>query len=207
MDNELSFQTTTTSKGIQEIIHMAASYFNSLDPNSVGMDQMTQTVIRPRFLQMLTLLLSLLNDYDLNEMSDFLEKTYGFLPDRPSMELLFLKVIPLTSINPKVFLQGLIPAVEGWPAPDSTIDKHEWLWTNFIKRLAKKGYLLPGTIEDMGHRESSWISKWPEAGINSSSAFSRLQYHGATSKSFNEVPTARFSYEPDLKGMYISWTN
>lgn len=97
-DNKQGFQTFTTSKGIQEIIHMSASYFSSLDPNAPGMDDVTQKMIRPRFLQMLALLLSLLNDRDLKEMSSFLQSTYDISPVRSDLELLLLKVIPLTYV-------------------------------------------------------------------------------------------------------------
>jgi hypothetical protein len=37
--------------------------------------------------------------------------------------------------------------------------------------------------------------------------FSRLQYHGETSFTFNEIPTARFSFEPDLKELTVIMTD
>ncbi len=92
IDNEQGFQTFTTSKGIQELVMMSSSYFNSLDPSAPGMTDSTQREIRPRFLQMLTLLLSLLNDRDLSSMSEFVERTYGINPKRQELELLFCKV-------------------------------------------------------------------------------------------------------------------
>ena len=207
VDNEQGFQTFTTSKGIQEIIMMSASYFNSLDPSAPGMDKTSQAIIRPRFLQMLTLLLTLLNDYDLKTMSEFLVSTYGIIPQRSDLELLFLKVIPLTSINSKVFLQGLIPAVDKWPLSDQAVDNPEYVWRSFLKHLASRGYLLPASVEDLGHRQSSWVRKWPRGGVNSSTAFSRLQFHGESSATFNEIPTARFSYEPGLKELTVIMTN
>lgn len=75
VNNEEAFQTFTTSKGIKEIIRMSASYFDSLDPNAPGMDETTQREIRPRFLQMMTLLLSLLNDGDLRNMAEYIQHT------------------------------------------------------------------------------------------------------------------------------------
>jgi hypothetical protein len=105
------FHTLTTSKGIQETISLSAAYFNSLDPTSS--EDKTQAYIRPRFLQMVVLLLSLLNDDDLNDMSVFLETTYCLKAERKHLELLFLKVIPLMSINSMVFLKAMIPAFEG----------------------------------------------------------------------------------------------
>ena len=80
------------------------------------------------------------------------------------MELLFLKVIPLTSINSRVFLQGLIPAVDHWPLTKESLQNERWVWTTFIRNLALKGYLLPGSVEDLGHQENSWIYSWPEEG-------------------------------------------
>ena len=84
VDTEHSFKTWTTSAGIKEIISMSASYYSALDPSAPGMDDFTQRIIRPKFLQMLTLLLSLLNDSDLRTMSDFLEKTFRISPKSES---------------------------------------------------------------------------------------------------------------------------
>lgn len=202
---------------------MSASYYNSLDPSAPGMDSNTQKFIRPRFLQMLTLLLSLLNNYDLKAMAEFLERTYGIIPPRSEntlppytdpiiqrradLEVLFLKVIPLTSINSKVFLQNLVPAVDQWSVPEKALANEPLVWADFLKRLARKGYLLPGTVEDLGHGEGSWITQWPTDGVHSSTVFSRLQYHGEISRSFNEIPTARFSFEPEVKELTVIMTN
>lgn len=72
VNHETIFQTMTTSKGILELIQVSASYFNSLDPS--GTNDATQNQIRPRFMQMLVLLLSLLNDDDLGEIAGFWRK-------------------------------------------------------------------------------------------------------------------------------------
>lgn len=82
IDSEHSFKTWTTSAGIKEIIMMSASYYSALDPSAPGMDDFTQKIIRPKFLQMLTLLLSLLNEHDLRSMAEFLDKTFGIVPRR-----------------------------------------------------------------------------------------------------------------------------
>jgi hypothetical protein len=84
IDSEHSFKTWTTSAGIKEIIMMSASYYSALDPSAPMMDEFTQKIIRPKFLQMLTLLLSLLNDHDLRAMAEFLDKTFGIVPRRKS---------------------------------------------------------------------------------------------------------------------------
>ena len=181
VDTEHSFKTLTNSSGIKEIIFMSASYYNALDPSAPGMDDFTQRIIRPKFLQMLALLLSLLNDSDLRTMSDFVEQTFRISAKSESvpserlfqllighlgsdMELLFLKIIPLTSINSRVFLQGLIPAVDHWPLTKESLQNERWVWTTFIRNLASKGYLLPGSVEDLGHQENSWVYGWPEEG-------------------------------------------
>lgn len=81
------FQTLTTSEGIRETVTLSASYYNSLDA-----DPTVQKEIRPKFLQMITLLLSLLNDNDLLKIEDFLQSTYRIKAQRADLELLFLKV-------------------------------------------------------------------------------------------------------------------
>lgn len=83
-------KTLTTSKGINEIISLSAASYNSLDPT--GSDDSTQKHIRPRFLQMVVLLLSLWNNEDLADIKDFLEATYKLKADRHDIELLTLKV-------------------------------------------------------------------------------------------------------------------
>lgn len=182
------FQTLTTSKGIKEIISLSAAYYNSLDPN--GSKDSTQTYIKPRFLQMLVLLLSLLNNEDLAELKDFLEATYKIKADRRDIELLILKVIPLLSINPRVFLKALVPVVEGFPleSGNTNIDEdHSSIWNIFISRILEHGYLLPGTVDDLGRSNLSWIVKWPEDGFKSTSIFNHLQYAGRL-RTINNIP-------------------
>ena len=152
------FRTLTTSKGIKEIISLSAAYYNSLDPT--GSDDSTQKYIRPRFLQMVVLLLSLLNNEDLAELKDFLEATYKLKADRRDIELLILKVIPLLSINPRVFLNALVPAIDGFPLESgrTNIDEdHSNIWNMFIKRILAHGYLLPGTVDDLGRKRLSYV--------------------------------------------------
>lgn len=166
VDNGRSFQTFTTSRGIQELITASSSYFLALGPSAGRMDKDPQQKLRPKFLQMLTLLLSLLDGCDLQAMSEFLLRTFGIKPDRPDIELLFLRIMPLTSINSKVFLQGLVPAIDsdGWELLDTAMADEARVWMTLMKRLARRGYLLPGSVEELGHRECSWIVRWPEGG-------------------------------------------
>lgn len=150
------FRTLTTSNGIKEIISLSAAYYNSLDPTCS--DDSTQKYIRPRFLQMVVLLLSLLNNEDLAELKDFLEATYKLKADQRDIELLILKVLPLLSINPRVFLNALVPVIDGFPleSGSTNIDEdHSHIWNVFIKRILDDGYLLPGTVNDFGRRSLS----------------------------------------------------
>jgi len=57
--------------------------------------------------------MSLLKGPDLREIRD-LESNYKFRAARKDIELLILKVIPLLSINSKVFIRSLIPAFHGY---------------------------------------------------------------------------------------------
>ena len=102
VDDGIMFKTLTTSSGIKNIIRLSAAYYNSL-PQLPETQQRLKipSEIRPRFLQMLVLLLALLNDDDLAELSAFLEVTYGICASREHIELLILKVLPLSSINSK----------------------------------------------------------------------------------------------------------
>lgn len=141
IDTDAKFQTLTTSKGIKEIISLSCSYFDSLDPAGSGDE--TQRLVRPKFLQMTVVLLSLLNDADLNDIKEFLESTYELKVDRPHLELLFLKVMPLASINSKIFLNGVIAAIEGYPLGEDSIAEGAHCWDRFIQRILVQGYLLP----------------------------------------------------------------
>lgn len=177
------FRTLTTSKGLKEIILISASYFDSLNP--AGSSDATQDLIRPKFLQMIVLLLSFLNNDDLEDISDFLASTYHFCPEREHMEMLFLKVIPLMSINAKVFLRALVHTCQDRPLPtedpnDENTRMSEKVmkryWAKFVERRIAKGYLIPGHVETLGHANLSWISAWPAEGISDSSLFDNLQY-------------------------------
>ncbi|KAI1255713.1 hypothetical protein MGN70_002452 [Eutypa lata] len=123
------FTTITTSRGI-------AAYFNSLD-----VDTKAQKFIRPRFLQMLVVLLSPLNDDDLRELQEFLEHTYRFKANRADIELLIINAILMSSIKPKVFVTSLVPAFEGYipnvrPYDTSSFQHY---WDTFIRQIVKRG--------------------------------------------------------------------
>lgn len=201
------FKTLTTSKGIKEIISLSAAYYNSLDTGTDA--NFVQQYIRPRFLQMIVLLLSLLNNEDLAEIKEFLEATYKLKADRRDIELLILKVVPLLSINPRVFLHALVPAVDGFPlecSSSSTDDEHDGIWNIFLKRILADGYLLPGTVEDLGRSCLSWIIKWPEEGFNSTLVFNKLQYAGRL-RAINDIPPVEVHPRSDCNELTVVMTD
>jgi hypothetical protein len=178
------FTTLMTSRGIQEIISKSAAYYSALYS-----DEQAQKFIRPRFLQMLVLLLSLLNDDDLHEIKHFLEETFEFKADRPNLELLLLKVIPFYSINSKVFLTGLVPAYEGYTPREPDNGDYAHYWDTFITRLLANNYLLPSIVDNLGRERLSWVPKWPDGGFKSSGIFQNLQFSGDKKPlTFNEIP-------------------
>ena len=201
------FQTLTTSKGIREIISLSAAYYNSLDPNGGG--DATQQFIRPRFLQMIVLLVSLLNNEDLAELKDFLEATYKFNAERRDIELLILKVIPLLSINPRVFLNALVPAIDGFPLSSGNTNSdedHGHIWNIFVKRILEYGYILPGTVDDLGRKRLSWIIRWPEDGFKSTAIFNTLQYCGRL-RTINDIPPVEVHPGSDCTELTIVMTD
>ncbi|KAL8669593.1 MAG: hypothetical protein Q9168_005825 [Polycauliona sp. 1 TL-2023] len=200
------FKTLITSKGIKEIISHSAAYYNSLDTGSANL---IQDYIRPRFLQMIVLLLSLLNNEDLAELKVFLEATYKLKADRRDIELLILKVVPLLSINPQVFLKALIPAIDGFPLEydnSDTEDAHSHIWNVIMKRILADGYLLPGTVDDLGRKSLSWIVKWPEDGYSSTLIFNNLQYAGRL-RALNDIPPVEVHPASDCTELAVVMTD
>lgn len=202
VDHGSMFKTLTTSTGIKNIISLSAAYFNSL--SSSGNTDKSQQMIRPRFLQMLVLLLSLLNENDLMEIQDFLEVTYHLHADRQNIELLILKVLPLMSINSQIFVSGMVTATEGPHVSPHPKDELR-TWNTFVERLVQHGYILPGTLEQLGELNRSWVVKYPEGGLKvsviycvllpsfshtihqDSHIFNHLQYLGE-GRTINEIP-------------------
>lgn len=175
VDHGSMFQTLTTSSGIKNIISLSAAYFNSLA--SSGNTDKSQELIKPRFLQMLVLLLSLLNEDDLLEIQEFLEVTYNLRADRQHVELLILKVLPLMSINSQIFVSGMVAAFDG-PFIGNRPKDEIRTWNLFVEKLLQSGYILPGSVEQLGELHRSWVVKYPEKGLKDSHIFNNLQYSG-----------------------------
>jgi hypothetical protein len=206
IDDGRMFRTLTTSRGIREIISLSASYFNSLDGT-----ERTQQQIRPKFLQMIVLLLSLLNDDDLTQLSSFLQSTYQLRADRRHIELVILKVLPLRSINPKVFINALIktfddPQLPPIPPAEDNPKIYPAVWNKFVKTLVEYGCILPGTVSDLGQESASWAIMWPKEGFKSSDVFSNLQYAGE-GRIMNEIPPIRLQAESPTKDVIAIFTD
>lgn len=150
---------------------------------------------------MLVLLLSMLGETNIRQMSDFLYQTYRIKPDRADLEILFLKTIPLSSINPKVFLSSLIPAVFGLPMPNAV--ESDACWQYLLQELARKGYLLPATFEELGNKTPTWLPMWPKEGHRSSRCFGRLQLHGKESRGFNEILPIRVEADAEAPKLTV----
>jgi hypothetical protein len=188
------FLTLTTSAGIREMISMSASFYNTLDSNVK-----LQAMLRPRFLQMLVVLLSLLNDVDLKELKSFIEHTYHIMVDRPNMEILILQVLPMASINAFTFMANVIPRIspgladEEFSAKGTLQAQRSALsssWDKLLKHLLCRHYFLPGSVSQLGGNPNSWSVIWPEGGIKSSSVFKHLQYSDSEGGvlTFNQIP-------------------
>ena len=186
IDQYDQFRTISTSKGIKEIISISASYYDALGPE--GGNVMNPRHIKPRFLQMIVLLLLFLNNDDLEDISRVLETTYRINAERAHIEILILKVIPLMSINPTLFLEALVPAVEGYRLEHSATEPRQpEYWDTLMKSLLYRGYILPAGIESLGRAQDSWIAKWPKHGCKSTKIFKHLQYTGDKLRTINEI--------------------
>ena len=128
-------------------------------------------------------------------LEEFLEETYGIKANRQHLELLILKVLPLSSINSKIFLKALVSAFD---VPQVTPSPHRSdqpiVWSMFIGSLLQQGYILPGTIDQLGCFNQSWIVQWPKDGFKNAVVFKNLQYSG-DSRTVNEIPPINLNPE------------
>jgi len=205
------FRTFSTSEGIKETIKLSATYWDSLTklaPRDRAGNKKTRQLnfIRTRYLQTLVLLSSFLCNRDLEQLEEFLETTYCLKADRNNLEMVILKVIPLVSINSKVFMQALIPTVDAYPLPGNSPSLEE-VWDVFVRRILERGYLLPGTIKDLGRAQKSWIVKWPEGGLSSSDVFNHLQFSGSRNRAINEIPPFEFHPEEAMSEITVIMMN
>jgi hypothetical protein len=147
VDYGSNFATLTTSAGIRKLIDKSSTYYLSLDEKSTDREY-----IRPKFLQMIILLLSFLNNKDLGDISHVLESSFHIPGDRANLELLIMKVLPLSSISSEVFLEGLYDV---YKPPKERKEDYGYklqakIWEELQQDIAAKGYILPVYIEPSG---------------------------------------------------------
>jgi hypothetical protein len=188
-DTGKMFHTFTTSKGIAEMIQQAVGYFSALQsPEEVKK-------IKPRFMQMVVFLLSLLNDKDLEKLRPSLEKSYNLQADRKSIELTILKVLTLHAVGPYSFLTGVLGAVrmERVEISKDTDENKSQYWDNFLGEIGRMGWLLPANGMQVGRDSGSWKMEWPKAAVNSDT-FDQLQYAGEKD-AVNSIPPLKLRNE------------
>lgn len=111
------------------------------------------------------------------------------------------------SINSMIFLHSLVTAFDGpLVNPSSHLSDQPRIWSIFLQRLLKHKYILPGTIEQVGGDENSWIVKWPQGGYSNSSIFKNLQYAGS-SRTINEIPSINLNAEYNSNEVTAIFTN
>jgi hypothetical protein len=85
-----------------------------------------------------------------------LEETYGIKVNRQHLELLILKVLPFSSINSKILLKALVSGFERPLVKLSPLRSDQpMVWSAFIGSLLQQGYILPGTIDQLGGFDQS----------------------------------------------------
>ena len=200
IDEEGAFFAFTTSEGIRQIIEKSISYFAALNDSRTEQDR-----IRPKFLQMVVLLVALLNESDLIKVRKIIESTFNIPGNRPDLELLICKVLPLGAANEQIFIESLYEAY----SPETkghSYDKPELApaWEALQLELARRGYMVPhhvpdvqgpsGDVEEAEDLEAlldsdpdqkledttpeprTWMIPWPSRGITSSTIFKYLQH-------------------------------
>lgn len=171
-DNGTMFHTFTTSKGIAEIISLSQGYYVALEQKSI----VAQKAIRPKFLQMLVFLLSLINDKDLPRLRPALEASFDLKADRASLELTILKVIPSIAVGPLNFLSGVLSAYESRVVQSrDSLEHQKEQWQIFLGRIASEGWILPAWSDRLSSssKPGTWRVKWDK--FKDTSIFDNLQ--------------------------------
>ncbi|PIA89213.1 hypothetical protein CB0940_07696 [Cercospora beticola] len=203
VDNNPGLGTICSSKDIRQVISVTTAFFNALDSRVLTKGDV-RAIVRQRFLQMMILLLSMLSEADAFHISSLLRNTYKMRTYRADLEILFLRTIPLSAVNPKVFLFYSVSAVVGQSLPD--LVGHKAYWEYLLQELAKQGYLLPVNFIELRGDTQTWLPTWPNEGHRSNGVFGRLQLHGEEPRGFNE--TLPFIVEgPDYPDDYVSRKN
>jgi len=150
------FITIITSEGIRDMVLLASNCYDSLRGSSA------QDRIRPQILQILTVLMSLLNDDNSRELSSRIKSSFGIPTDRKSMELLFLKVSPLRSKTPEIFLHHMILSYEPPNIEPPKSDNYSHYWDFFLGKIDTKRVL--STWQHTPIRSQSTAITGPQSG-------------------------------------------
>jgi hypothetical protein len=137
------FVTLTTSEGVRKLVEQSSSYYLSLNESKTD-----QASVKPKFMQMLVMLLALLNNDDLKKTTKVLESTFQIPGDRESIELIIMKVLPLGAINPEIFLRGLFEAYKPLEKKEGGYELRlqRKIWEELQQDLAHKGYIVPTAL-------------------------------------------------------------
>jgi hypothetical protein len=150
------FVTLTTSEGIRKLVEQSSSYYLSLNESKID-----QEFVKPKFMQMLVMLLALLNNDDLKKITKVLESTFQIPGDRESIELIIMKVLPLGAINPEIFLESLFDAYKPLEKKEGGYELRlqRKIWEELQQDLAHKGYLVPTVLGNLGPNQTVWTTR------------------------------------------------
>lgn len=202
MDWDTQFITLITSESIRVLIERSSAYYLSLNQHKE--DQLS---IRSKFLQMTVMLVALLNNTDLAKISKLLESSFKIPGNRQDVEVLIMKTLPLQAVNAEVFMKGLYATYKPMERELSyDYQQLSFVWKKLMEDLAKRGYILPSPVVSTGFQSEaaeddldaqfdedsdedddgagggsatrSWMMKWPNDGICSSTVFRNIQHDG-----------------------------
>ena len=98
--------------------------------------------------------------------------------------------------------------MEGWPLGAANDDTNHAgrTWDIFIERILNMGYLVPGTLMDLGRESQSWVVKWPEEGFKSNRIFRHLQ-SSQRLRTMNEIPAMQLHPSDGLNEVTVVMTD
>jgi hypothetical protein len=106
--------------------------------------------LRPIFLQLFVLLLSFLGDKDLGYITNETWSCFEIAGDRECLELIIMKVLPLSSHSPPAFLEGLFAAYKPHEVKESYEMRFQpTIWKEFNFELLERGFIVPALGKDI----------------------------------------------------------
>jgi len=192
-DNGKAFWTLATSRGIALTVKHSVSYLSELKASN---SKQAFGLIKPKVMQIVVLLLSLLNDSDLKQLENMLEDQYQLKADRKSMELTIMKVLTLSSVGAPLFLSSLLSSFSGERCDTQNFKEESQrviAWDSFVSAITREGWILPGSFikkrlkydKTPKPKKQSWKVKWDE--YTDTEIFDHLQYNGEK-KEVNDIP-------------------